>query len=91
MNQLLKGEPMTIFGDGNQQRAFTYIADVAPIIAASVRHPEARGQVFNVGADVPYTVNELARVVAEAMGAQCRIEHLESVLSHHKLNRSNWI
>lgn len=78
MNQLLKGEPMPIFGDGNQQRAFTYIGDVAPIIAASVRYPEARGQVFNVGADVPYTVNELARVVAEAMGAECRVEHLEA-------------
>lgn len=78
MNQLLKGEPMTIFGDGNQQRAFTYISDVAPIIAASVHFPEARRQVFNVGAEVPYTVNELARVVSEAMGAQCRVEHLEA-------------
>jgi UDP-glucose 4-epimerase len=78
MNQLLKSEPMTIFGDGNQQRAFTYISDVAPIIAASVHFPEARGQVFNVGAEVPYTVNELARVVSEAMGAQCRVDHLEA-------------
>ena len=78
MNQLLKGEPMTIFGDGNQQRAFTYISDVAPIIAASVHFPEARGQVFNVGVEVPYTVNELARVVAQAMGAQCQVEHLKA-------------
>jgi UDP-glucose 4-epimerase len=44
MNQLLKGEPMTIFGDGTQQRAFTHIDDVAPIIAACVDHPMARGQ-----------------------------------------------
>jgi len=57
MNQLLKGEPMTIFGDGTQQRAFTYVSDVAPIIAASVHDPGARGQVFNVGADIPSTVN----------------------------------
>lgn len=77
MNQLLKGERMTIFGDGTQQRAFTHINDVAPIIAACVDYPAAKGQVFNVGADTPYTVNELARVVAAAMGKECRVQHLD--------------
>lgn len=76
MNQLLKGEPMTIFGDGAQQRAFTHISDVAPSIATCIQYRAARNQVFNVGADVPYTVNELARVVARAMGAECRVSHL---------------
>jgi len=76
MNQLLRSEPMTVFGDGTQQRAFTHIDDVAPIIAASVDYPEARNQVFNVGADVPYTVNELAAVVANAMGLPCSVVHL---------------
>src|SRR6202008_3880803 len=68
MNQLLKGEPMTIFGDGEQERAFTHVGDVAPLIAASVDFPEARNEVFNVGADIPFTVNKLARVVAAALG-----------------------
>lgn len=77
MNQLLKHEPMTIFGDGEQQRAFTHISDVAPIIARSVDVAAARNQLFNVGADVPYTVNNLARVVAEAMGRECRVAHLD--------------
>jgi UDP-glucose 4-epimerase len=77
MNQLLKGEPMTIFGDGTQQRAFTHIDDVAPIIANSVTTPAARNQIFNVGADVPYTVNELAGLVADAMGKECRTLHLD--------------
>lgn len=77
MNQLLKDEPMTIFGDGTQQRAFTHIDDVAPIIASCVDFPEARNQVFNVGADVPYTVNELARITAEAMGKECKVAHLD--------------
>src|SRR3984957_18182407 len=77
MNQLLRGEPMTIFGDGLQQRAFTHIDDVAPIIAASVDVGGARNQVFNVGADVPHTVNVLAEVVAEAMGKRCEINHLD--------------
>lgn len=77
MNQLLRGESMTIFGDGTQQRAFTHIDDVAPIIAASADYPAARNQVFNVGADLPYTVNELAKVVAESMGLPCKVNHLD--------------
>jgi len=77
MNQLLKDEPMTIFGDGTQQRAFTHINDVAPIISESVRIPAARNEIFNVGADVPYTVNDLAKFVADAMGTKCRIRYLD--------------
>jgi UDP-glucose 4-epimerase len=78
MNQLLRGEQMTIFGDGLQQRAFTHIDDVAPIIAESVDFPAARNQIFNVGADVPHTVNELADVVAQAMGSRCDVNHLDA-------------
>lgn len=77
MNQLMKGEPMTVFGDGEQQRAFTHISDVAPIIATSVDIPSARNRIFNVGADVPYTVNDLARIVAGAMGRDCKLFHLD--------------
>jgi UDP-glucose 4-epimerase len=78
MNQLLQGEPMTIFGDGEQERAFTHIDDVAPAIADSVDLPGAKNEVFNVGADVPFTVNHLARVVAEAMGRDCKIKYLDA-------------
>jgi UDP-glucose 4-epimerase len=77
MNQLLGDEPMTIFGDGTQQRAFTHIDDVAPIIAESVQFPAARNQVFNVGADVPHTVNRLAEIVSNAMGKPCKKLHLD--------------
>jgi UDP-glucose 4-epimerase len=77
MNQILKNEPMTVFGDGEQQRAFTYVGDVAPLIAQSVSIPLARNETFNVGADLPVTVNELARRVAAAMGVECRVVHLD--------------
>jgi UDP-glucose 4-epimerase len=69
---------MTIFGDGTQVRAFTYIDDVAPMIASSVDVPAARNQVFNLGADEPYTINELARIVAEEMGSECKVVHLDA-------------
>jgi UDP-glucose 4-epimerase len=77
MNQMLRGEPMTIFADGTQARAFTHISDVAPVIASSVDVSAARNQVFNVGADALYSVNELARMVAGAMGSECKITHLD--------------
>jgi UDP-glucose 4-epimerase len=76
MNQILSGRPMTIFGDGEQTRAFTHIDDVAPHIARSVHCPKAYNQVINIGADQPYTVNELARVVASSFGMEPTIERL---------------
>jgi UDP-glucose 4-epimerase len=69
MNQIMKGEPMTIFGDGAQQRAFSYVGDIASTIAESAWTPGAQNEVFNIGADAPITVLELAGRVAEAMGA----------------------
>lgn len=78
MNQIMQGQPMTIFGDGTQTRAFSYIDDVAPVIAASIGRPNSYNEVFNVGADKPYSVNELADVVAKAMGATGQVKHLDA-------------
>jgi UDP-glucose 4-epimerase len=78
MNQILQGRPMTIFGDGTQTRAFSYIGDVAPIIAESIDVPAARNQVFNVGADRAYSLNELAARVGEAMGVEPEVVHVPS-------------
>jgi UDP-glucose 4-epimerase len=78
MNQILKKQPMSVFGDGNQTRAFSYIGDVAPIIAQAIDVPAAYNQVFNIGADQPYSVNELASAVAVAMGVEANIVHLPS-------------
>ena len=77
MRQILEKEPMTIFGDGGQTRAFSHIDDVAPYIAAAPFNPNARNQVFNVGADQPYTLNELAAAVKVAMGVpEHELKHL---------------
>lgn len=76
MNRILRGEPLAIFGDGTQTRAYTHVSDVAPAIAASVERPEAYGQVFNVGADQPFTVNELGAAVSRAMGVAFRPQYL---------------
>jgi UDP-glucose 4-epimerase len=94
INQLMQNQPMTIFGDGEQTRAFSYIGDLAPVIAGSVHRPEAYNQIFNIGADTPYTVNALAGVVAQAMGTPPLTVHLEArkevvhaFSSHEKVQR----
>jgi UDP-glucose 4-epimerase len=76
MNRILMDQPMTVFGDGSQTRAFSYIGDVAPVIAESVETPAAYNQVFNVGADQPCSVKALAETVARVMGVEPRLEHL---------------
>jgi UDP-glucose 4-epimerase len=78
MNQILQGRPMTVFGDGRQTRAFSYIRDVVPVMADAIATPAAYNQVFNIGADQPYSVNELAMAVARVMRVEPRIVHLKA-------------
>lgn len=76
MNQIMNGKPLTVFGDGQQTRAFTYIGDVAPIIAESIQMKEACNHIFNVGSDKPISVNTLAQAVIIAMDCNAEIRHV---------------
>jgi UDP-glucose 4-epimerase len=76
MNQIMQGKPMTIFGDGSQTRAFSYIDDIAPIMASAPRVAAAYNHTFNIGADVPYNILELADEIASAFGVKRNVEHL---------------
>jgi UDP-glucose 4-epimerase len=78
MNQLMQGQSLSVFGDGMQTRAFSYVGDVAPHIANCVNIPQAYNQVFNIGADKDYTVKELATTVMEAMELQSPLRHLQA-------------
>jgi UDP-glucose 4-epimerase len=75
MNQLLQGKSLTIFGDGTQTRAFSYISDVAPHIANSINIPEAYNETFNIGGDIDYSVNELAQTVMDVMNLKQDISY----------------
>lgn len=77
MNQFLKGEALTIFGDGMQSRAFTYIDDIAMYIAQSAAFAKAYNQTFNIGSDTPITVKKLAIEVGNAMQSTTQIRYLE--------------
>ena len=76
MNRLMQGQPLPVFGSGQQRRAFTYVGDVAPLLAAAPFVPAAANEVFNVGADRACTVNELAECVAAAFDMPARVRHL---------------
>jgi UDP-glucose 4-epimerase len=78
MNQAMTGQPMTIFGDGTQTRAFSYIGDVAPLMARSIKVQAAYNQTFNIGADEPTSLNDLAALVATAMGVPRNIRYVEA-------------
>ena len=86
---------MSVFGDGLQTRAFTHIDDVAPVIARSIDVPEAANEVFNVGADTPYTILDLAQAVATAFDVAdpeidflpARKEVVHAFSDHTKLHR----
>ncbi len=78
MNQIMQKQPLTIFGDGEQTRAFSYIDDVAIPIAKSVTIKEAYNEVFNIGADTPYTVNTLVDVVGNAFGVKPNVKYLKA-------------
>jgi len=94
MNQILKGMPMTIFGDGKQTRAFSYIGDIVPIMVEAIEKETAQNEMFNLGADQPYSVNELAQSVAKARGVKPEVVHLpqrneviDAYSSHEKVER----
>ncbi|MDX6587907.1 MAG: UDP-glucose 4-epimerase [Solirubrobacterales bacterium] len=78
MNSVLRDEPMPVFGDGLQTRAFSHIADVAPPIARSPLVDATVNETYNIGADQPVTVLELAEVIAEAFDAPLNVTHLEA-------------
>ena len=76
MNQVLRGRPCTIFGDGSQTRAFSYVGDVAGPIAESVDEPNAYDRAFNIGAGAVVSVEALARQVQLALGRDTGVEFL---------------
>ena len=76
MNQVLQNAPMSVFGDGLQTRAFSHIDDVAPLISRAPLVADAQNETFNVGADTPHTVLDLAGEIARAFGVVPQIVHL---------------
>ena len=73
--QALKGEPITVYGDGNQTRSFCFASDlVSGLIALMDSGPEISGPI-NLGNPVEFTVRELAALVIALTGSRSKIVH----------------
>jgi UDP-glucose 4-epimerase len=76
VQQALAGEPITVYGDGEQSRSFTDVDDAVRATIAVSRHPRAVGEVFNVGAGGEITINQLASRVKALTGSGSEIVHI---------------
>lgn len=78
MNRILRGEPLYIYGDGEQMRAFSYIEDSLPCYVKCLEE-KSDGEIINIGGTHPITINALARIVCNAMDSSSDfypIQHL---------------
>lgn len=69
VNQGLKGEALTVYGDGSQTRCFMHVKDTVAGLIALMECPDAVGQVFNVGSTEEVTIMELAQLVIKQLEA----------------------
>ena len=69
VRQALAGEPITVYGDGSQARSFCYVSDVVGAMTALMEHPEAAGEIFNIGNDGEVSIRDLAELVKKKINS----------------------
>jgi UDP-glucose 4-epimerase len=74
--QALAGEPITVFGDGNQTRCFCHVGDVVRAVLALVDEPAALGETCNIGSTEEVSINQLAQRVLAMTGSASTITHI---------------
>lgn len=73
VDQALDGRPITIFGDGSQSRCFTHVNDVVGALMGLIAHPDAVGEVYNIGATTEVTIEQLAERIRHLTGSESPI------------------
>jgi nucleoside-diphosphate-sugar epimerase len=73
VRQALKGEDITVYGDGSQSRCFSHVSDVVGALIRLIESQEAVGEVYNIGSDREVTVLELAERVKSLTGSDSKI------------------
>ena len=76
VRRALRGEPITVHGDGTQTRSFTWVGDVVSAVTALVQEPKAVGEVFNIGNGAEISIGDLALKVKAMTGSDSPIERV---------------
>lgn len=76
VKQALKGEPITVFGDGEQSRCFADIEDIIGALINLMATERGEGQVLNLGSDREISINRLAEMVKDRTGSSSKIVHV---------------
>ncbi|MCK5578209.1 MAG: GDP-mannose 4,6-dehydratase, partial [Planctomycetes bacterium] len=76
VKQALTGQPITIYGTGEQSRCFASVNDVVNAMIKLAHTEQARGQVFNIGSDEEITINDLAEKIKEKTRSSSPIKHI---------------
>ncbi|MEW6130577.1 MAG: GDP-mannose 4,6-dehydratase [Acidobacteriota bacterium] len=73
VTQALMNQPITVFGDGSQSRCFTHVSDVVGALMKLIEHPQAVGEVYNIGSNREVSMVELAQRIKALTGSQSEI------------------
>ena len=76
VKQAIAGKPLTVYGDGKQTRCFGYVGDVVGALVKLMDHPEAVGQVFNIGSNEETSIGRLAERIRELTQSESEIVHI---------------
>lgn len=76
VSQAIRGEAITVYGDGTQTRCFCYVGDVVKALVDLVEHPEAVGRVFNIGGVGEVSMEQLAARIVELADSDSKIRYV---------------
>ena len=76
VSQALNGDPITVFGDGEQTRCFANVADITRAMADLLSCPAAEGEVVNLGSASEISINNLAQTVKDTLQSNSEITHI---------------
>lgn len=80
IRNILEEKPITIFGDGNQMRSFTWVKDLVNANIAAAVNPKSTGQVYNAASGIKVSIKELATNIREIFDSKVPIEHGEPLI-----------
>ncbi|MBW1741150.1 MAG: GDP-mannose 4,6-dehydratase [Deltaproteobacteria bacterium] len=84
VGQALKGQPLTVYGDGKQTRTFTYVKDVVDALMGLMASPNATGEVFNVGGTEEISIEDVAKKIIAMTGSDSKIEYIPYEVAFEK-------